>query len=178
MQPEFQCPLPLGSASVYCRSYIAHCPQAVWQCAAGFPLPTAPRQCGSEKQEVPCFLPQGYNAACSRRPTVHCLRATHHTTPHHNLPLNTPHTTPNHTTPHHARLGHATPYKSSVQKEPHCPCAGFLNAQPRPIGKKACARKNFAQVEQQVVPRATLDRRRPTPKRVTALCHTCTTHYT
>ena len=55
MQQESHCPLPHDSVAVCCRVQ----------------LPTAPRQCGSEKQEVPCLLPQGNEAACSRRPTAH-----------------------------------------------------------------------------------------------------------
>ena len=34
-------------------------PKAVRQCAAGVPLPTAPRQCSSVPQEFHCPLPQG-----------------------------------------------------------------------------------------------------------------------
>ena len=41
---DVYCPLPQGSAAVYCRSSTAHCPQAVRQCIAGVPLPTTPRQ--------------------------------------------------------------------------------------------------------------------------------------
>ena len=38
---EFHCPLPPGSEVVHCRSCTTHCPQAVRQCIAGVPLPTA-----------------------------------------------------------------------------------------------------------------------------------------
>ena len=37
---EVHCPLPPGSEAVCCRSYTAHCPQAVEQCIEGAPLPT------------------------------------------------------------------------------------------------------------------------------------------
>ena len=39
---------------MYCRSSTAHCPQAVRQCIAGGPLPTAPRRWGSVLQGVHC----------------------------------------------------------------------------------------------------------------------------
>ena len=53
-----RCPLPLGGEVVYCRNSTAHCPQAVRQCNAGVPLPSAPRQWGSVLQEFHCPLPQ------------------------------------------------------------------------------------------------------------------------
>ena len=40
---EVHCPLPPGCGAVYSRMSTAHCPQAVRQCVAGGPLPTAPR---------------------------------------------------------------------------------------------------------------------------------------
>ena len=39
---ESHCPLPPGSEAVHSRGSTAHCPQAVRQCIAGVPLPTAP----------------------------------------------------------------------------------------------------------------------------------------
>ena len=41
---ESRCPLPPGGEVVYCRSSPAHYPQAVRQCIAGVPLPSAPGQ--------------------------------------------------------------------------------------------------------------------------------------
>ena len=71
---ELICPLPLGSEAVHfrrstapcqqgsgaahCKSPTAHCPQAVRQCVAGGPLPTAPRPWRSAPQEYHCPLPQ------------------------------------------------------------------------------------------------------------------------
>ena len=69
---EFHCPLPPGSVAVHCRSCTAHCPQAVRQCIAGVPLPTAPRQCGSALQELHYPLPPGSEAVHSRSCTAHC----------------------------------------------------------------------------------------------------------
>ena len=40
-------PLPQGREAVYGRSTTPRCPQAMRQCEAGFPLPTAPRRRGS-----------------------------------------------------------------------------------------------------------------------------------
>ena len=60
-------PLPLGDATVYCRSCTAYCPQAVRQCIAGVPLPPAPRQWGCALQESHCPLPQGSEAVYCRR---------------------------------------------------------------------------------------------------------------
>ena len=64
------------------------------------------------------------------------------------------HITPQHTTPlHHTTLYHATPHHTP----PHSVA----------LSGRATGR-----------PKAYLDSRRPAPKRVTALCHRCTTHYT
>ena len=41
---EFHCPLPQGSEAVHCRNSTAHSRQAIRQCIARVPLPTAPRQ--------------------------------------------------------------------------------------------------------------------------------------
>ena len=38
---ELHCPLPPGSEAVRCRSSTAHCPQTMWLCKAGAPLPAA-----------------------------------------------------------------------------------------------------------------------------------------
>ena len=54
---------------MYCRSSTAHCPQAVRQCVAGGPLPTAPRQWGSVLQKVHCPLPPGSEAVYCRSST-------------------------------------------------------------------------------------------------------------
>ena len=59
---EFHCPLPPGSEAVCCRRSTAPCPQAVGQCIAEGPLPTAPRQWGSVLQEFHCPLPPGSEA--------------------------------------------------------------------------------------------------------------------
>ena len=58
-----------------CRRSTAHCPQALGQCIAGGPLPTAPRQWGSILQEVHCPLPPGSEAVHCRRSTAHCPQA-------------------------------------------------------------------------------------------------------
>ena len=57
------------------RSSTAHCPQAVRQCNAGVPLPTAPRQCGGALQEFHCPLPLGSEAVQCRSSTAHCPQA-------------------------------------------------------------------------------------------------------
>ena len=69
---EVHCPLPPGSAAVYCRRSTAHCPQAVRRCIEGGPLPTAPRQWGSVLQELHCPLPPGSGAVHCRSSTAHC----------------------------------------------------------------------------------------------------------
>ena len=56
---ESHCPLPLGSEAMRCRSCAAHWPQAVGQCVAGVPLPTAP----------------GREAVYCRSTTPHCPQA-------------------------------------------------------------------------------------------------------
>jgi hypothetical protein len=55
---EIHCPLPPGSGAAHCKSPTAHCPQAVRQCDAGGPLPTAPRPWRSVSQEYHCPLAQ------------------------------------------------------------------------------------------------------------------------
>ena len=72
---EVHCPLPPGSAAVYCRRSTAHCPQAVRRCIEGGPLPTAPRQWGSVLQELHCPLPPGSEAVHCRNCTAHCPQA-------------------------------------------------------------------------------------------------------
>ena len=52
-----------------------HCPQAVRQCIAEGPLPTAPRQWGSLLQEFICPLPPGSEALRCRRSTAPCPQA-------------------------------------------------------------------------------------------------------
>ena len=54
-----------------CTSSTAHCPQTVWLCKAGAPLPTAPRRCGSAVQEFHCPLPRRSEARCTSS-TAHC----------------------------------------------------------------------------------------------------------
>ena len=51
-------PLPQGREAVYGRSTTPHCPQAMRQCEAGFPLPTAPRRRGSA---LHCPLPSAHS---------------------------------------------------------------------------------------------------------------------
>ena len=60
-------PLPSGNSAS-----TAHCPQAVGQCIARVPLPTAPRQRGSALHELRCPLPPGRGAVCRRSSTAHC----------------------------------------------------------------------------------------------------------
>ena len=72
---EFHRPPPSGSVAVHCRSCTAHRPQAVWQCIAGVPQPTAPKQCGSALQEYHSPLPPGSVAVHSRSCTAHCPQA-------------------------------------------------------------------------------------------------------
>ena len=55
---QIHCPLPPGSGAAHCKSPTAHCPQAVRQCVAGGPLPTAPRPWRSVSQEYHCPLAQ------------------------------------------------------------------------------------------------------------------------
>ena len=68
---EFHCPLPLSGVAVHDKSCTARCPQAVWQCGAGVPLPTAPTQRGSALQEFHYPLPLGSMAMHDRRSTAH-----------------------------------------------------------------------------------------------------------
>ena len=63
---ELHCPLPPGSEAADCRSCTAHRPQAVRQCEALFPLPTAPRR-SVTLPTAPC--PQQRS---SRAHTVQC----------------------------------------------------------------------------------------------------------
>ena len=65
-------PLPPGSRAVHCRSCTAHCPQAMRQCIAEVPPPTAPGQWGSALQELHCPLPPGSEAVHCRSCTAHC----------------------------------------------------------------------------------------------------------
>ena len=51
-------PLPQGREAVYGRSATSHCPQAMRQCEAGFPLPTAPKPRGSA---LHCPLSSAHN---------------------------------------------------------------------------------------------------------------------
>ena len=60
---------------MYCGSSTAHCPQAVRQCIAGVPLPTAPREWGSVLRELHCPLPPGSEAVHCRSSTAHCTKA-------------------------------------------------------------------------------------------------------
>ena len=69
---ESNCPQPLGSEAVRCRSTTAHCPQAMSQCVAGVPLPTTPGQCGSALHESNCSLPPGSEAVHCKGSTAHC----------------------------------------------------------------------------------------------------------
>ena len=56
---------------VMCRKRsIARCPQAVSQCLAGLPLPTAPRECNGELHEFHYPLPPKSDAVWSRRSTA------------------------------------------------------------------------------------------------------------
>ena len=41
---DFDCPPPPGGVAVHCRSCTAQCPEAVRQCVARVPLPTAPKR--------------------------------------------------------------------------------------------------------------------------------------
>ena len=73
----FAGPLPLagpGSMAVHCTKSTAHCPQAVRQCIARSPLPTAPRQYRSALHEVHCPLPPGSMAVHCRNSTACCPR--------------------------------------------------------------------------------------------------------
>ena len=59
---------------MYGRSTTPHCAQAMRQCGAGFPLPTAPRRSGSA---LHCPLPSAHSnlcpqQQCSRAHTVRC----------------------------------------------------------------------------------------------------------
>ena len=81
MLQEFHCPLTLGSEAVRCsrfqemtgqlpqgrevvygRSATPHCPQAMRQCEAGFPLPKAPKRRGSV---LHCPLPSAHNKSAT-----------------------------------------------------------------------------------------------------------------
>ena len=66
---------PQAGAPGYCRSSTAHCRQAVRQCIAGGPLPTAPGQSGSVLQELHCPLPPSSGAVHCRSSTAHCPQA-------------------------------------------------------------------------------------------------------
>ena len=63
---EMPGPLPQGREALSGGSTTPHCPQAMRQCEALFPLPTAPRQCVT-LPTAPC--PQ---QRCSRAHTVQC----------------------------------------------------------------------------------------------------------
>ena len=65
-------PNALSKCAVHCKSSTAHCPRAMWQCVAGFPLPAAPRQCGSALQQLRCPLPPSTVAVHSRSYTARC----------------------------------------------------------------------------------------------------------
>ena len=41
---EFHCPVPRSSGAMHCNSLYTDCLQALWQCIAPVPLPTAPKQ--------------------------------------------------------------------------------------------------------------------------------------
>ena len=69
---EIHCPLPSGTEAVYCRSPTAHCPQAVQQCIAGVPPPTALTQ---PDRELQCQLPPGSEVVHCRSQTAHCPKA-------------------------------------------------------------------------------------------------------
>ena len=53
----------------------AHCPQVVWQCIVGVPLPIAPRQWGTTLQEFHGSLPFGSVAVHCGSSTAHCPQA-------------------------------------------------------------------------------------------------------
>ena len=57
------------------RSCTTHCPQAVWQCAAGVQPPTAPKKCGGVLQEFHCLLPPGGVAVYRKSSAAHCPKA-------------------------------------------------------------------------------------------------------
>ena len=76
---EVHCPLPPGSAAVYCRSSAAHCPQAVRRCIEGGPLPTAPREGGIERREYHSPLPSGNAAVRSTISIAHSPQAVRNT---------------------------------------------------------------------------------------------------
>ena len=64
-----------GSEAVFCGSSIAHYMQAVWQCAAGVVLPTAPWQCGGGRHEFHRpRRPLGV-AVCNTSSTGQCPKA-------------------------------------------------------------------------------------------------------
>ena len=67
--------MPPSSVALHCKSCTAHCPRAMWQCVAGFPLPAAPRQCGSALQEFQCPLAPSAVAVHSRSYTARCPQA-------------------------------------------------------------------------------------------------------
>ena len=60
-----------GNVSVHAKSCTAHCPQVVWQCIVGVPLPMARSQCGGKLQEFHGPLPHGV-AVHYRGSTAHC----------------------------------------------------------------------------------------------------------
>ena len=72
---QVHCPLPPGSAEKNSRRSTARCPQAVGQCIAGVPLPTAPRRCDSVLQELHCLLPPGSAVVYRRSSTAPCPQA-------------------------------------------------------------------------------------------------------
>ena len=99
---EFHCPLPLGGEALPCKGSTAHyphamwqacpqevrhstarCPQPVWQCIAGVPMPSATGQRGSALQELHWPLPQGNEEMQCRTSTtpspgseaMHCKRS-------------------------------------------------------------------------------------------------------
>ena len=72
---EFHGPLPLSSVAVHKRSSTTHYPQAIGQCIAGVPLPSAPRMCGSALQEFHCPIPPGTEAVYSTICTAPCPQA-------------------------------------------------------------------------------------------------------
>ena len=72
---ELPCPVPPGSAAVYCKSSTTRCPHAVRHFNAGLALRTAPREYGSVLEEFHCPLPLGTEAVHCKSPTTHCPQA-------------------------------------------------------------------------------------------------------
>ena len=63
--------MPTGSVAVHCRSCAAHCPQALWQCIARVPLPTALWALGFLRCTATLRVGCGQRNSCNALP--HCL---------------------------------------------------------------------------------------------------------